>query len=132
MSAIGDLRNIRLMTPQEFGSRHDWIVANKGFSLGQLGRISNHYRRWDDQYDSWVFNNLGQHNVFYRFPWRPYFPSAIALHIADWPNAGPEIEHLCWDYGLRYATLDGRLHPDAAGQLLILTPAKADIEILAA
>lgn len=83
---------------KQFGRRHGLYLASRCFTLEQLAARTRS-KTVRSRIERGAFN-ITAHAFFYCD--RSGRPAAIAAHLYDWPNAGPEIETSCLTLGLRY------------------------------
>jgi len=75
----------------EFGRLHRWHLSAQPFLLSELATRST---------DLQIIRQLFDHAYYYRDS--SGRPVAIAAHLYDWPEIGPDVEIFCEKAGLRY------------------------------
>jgi len=75
----------------EFGRLHRWHLSAQLFPLSELATCSA---------DIQITRQLFDHAYYYRDSGGR--PVAIAVHLYDWPDVGPDVEMFCEKAGLRY------------------------------
>jgi hypothetical protein len=80
---------------EAFGRKHGWKIASRCFTLQQLAGRRKDRRSWRPGKFS-----ITAHATFYRDVQGR--PAAIAAHLYEWPESGPEIEVACEALGLHY------------------------------
>jgi hypothetical protein len=74
----------------EFGRMRGWVLARHPFTLAELA----------GQADRHVPRSVCDHPFYYRD--QRGRPAAIAVHLYEWPDIGPDVEAVCDELGLRY------------------------------
>ena len=81
----------------EFGRLRHWRLTGEPFTVGALAGLPAEVQ---------VPRRFLDHPYYYR-DWRGR-PVAIAVHLYDWPEVGPEVEEICERVGLHY---EAPVHP---------------------
>lgn len=111
------LESLRILAG-EFALERGWMIAGNPFTVAQLARCSNKIRRELPAAANLFLDGA----VYFRHPWRPYRPAAIAVHVFGWPEMGPDIDGACREAGLRYEAVSGFPAWISGGQLIVYTP----------